>query len=232
MQRLRGVGPAVAQGLEKLGITAVRDLLLYVPRGYENRKDPAPLAEAFHGRTVNTVAEVLAHDYVGPPDRRTLKVYVRDDTHTASLACFGRNFLARKLPPGRKIYLTGAFQYRFGELTASSFVFEPYGAEPRAFGMILPVYGLTEGITQQGLRKIMRTALADARHIEDEVPDALRRRHALLPRRQAVQAVHFPESMQEAEAARRSLAFDELFVFQAVVARRVMERNAGTRAPK
>ena len=232
VQRLRGVGPAVAQALEKLEITTVRDLLLHVPRSYENRKDPAPLTEAFNGRTVNTVAEVLAHDYVGPPNRRTLKVYVRDDSHTASLACFGRNFLARKLPPGQKIYLTGAFQYRFGELTASAFEFEPYGEEPRAFGLILPVYGLTEGITQHGLRKIMRTALADARHIEDEVPEALRRRHALLPRRHAVQVVHFPGSMQEAEDARRSLAFDELFVFQAVVARRVVERNAGARAPK
>jgi ATP-dependent DNA helicase RecG len=232
VRRLRGVGPAVAAALEKIDITTVRDLVLHVPRTYENRKDPAPLSAAFEGRTVNTVAEVLAHDYVGPPGRRTLKVYVRDDSHTGALACFGRNFLAQKLPPGKKIFLTGAFQYRFGELQASSFEFEDYGSEPRNFGMILPVYGLTEGVSQRVMQKIVRGALADARHIEDEVPPGLRRRHGLLPRRRAVEALHFPDTTAEAESARRSLAYDELFVFQAVVARRVVERNAGERAPK
>ena len=232
VQRLRGVGPAVAAALEKLEITTVRDLLLHVPRGYENRKDHAPLSEAFNERGVNTVAEVLAHDYVGPPNRRTLKVYVRDESTTASLACFGRNFLAQKLPPGKRIRLTGSFQYRFGELTASAFEFEPADQEPRVFGLILPVYGLTEGISGRVMQKIVRAALSEARHIEDEVPAVLRRRHELLEKRRAVHALHFPETMEEADAARRTLAYDELFTFQAVVARRVVERNAGQRAPK
>ncbi|MFP4637006.1 MAG: ATP-dependent DNA helicase RecG [Spirochaetaceae bacterium] len=230
--KLRGVGPAVAAALARLEINTVRDVLLHVPRSYENRKDPAPLSAAFEGGTVNTVAEVIAHDYVGPPQRRTLKVYVRDESHAGALVCFGRNFLARKLPPGTRIFLTGRFSYRFGELQASSFEFEQYSPRPRAFGSILPVYGLTEGLSQPAMRKIVRSALAEARHVEDEVPHGLRRRAGLMTKSRALAALHEPDTLEEAEEARRSLAFDELFVYQSVVARRVVERNAEGRPPK
>ena len=232
VQRLRGVGPAIAGALERLQIHTVRDLLLHLPRSYDNRKDPSPLASAFSDGHVNTVAEVLAHDYIGRPPQRTLKVYVRDRSHTAALVCFGRNFLARKLEPGMKIYLTGTFQYRFGELQATGFEFEPYSETPRAFGMILPVYGLTEGVSQAAMRKIVRAGLADAKHIEDEVPAVLRRRHGHLAKSQALLRAHYPETIDEAEKARRSLAYDELLVFQSVVAKRVVERAAGERPPK
>ena len=232
VRRLRGVGPAIAAALERLDIVTVRDLLLHLPRGYENRKDSVSLAGGADGTPVNTVAEVIAHDYIGRPPRRTLKVYIRDESATAALVCFGRNFLAEKLPPGTRIYLTGTFQYRYGELQASSFEFEPYSEKPRTFGMILPVYGLTEGVNQAAMRRIVRSALGEARHVEDEVPPALRRRHHLLPKVHAVSAAHYPERIADAEHARRTLAYDELLVFQSGVAQRVVARKRGERAPK
>ncbi|MFO8065053.1 MAG: ATP-dependent DNA helicase RecG [Spirochaetia bacterium] len=232
VRRLRGVGPAAAEALARLDVHTVRDLLLHVPRSYENRKDPAPFSEALAGGVVNTVATVVAHDYIGGGPRLTLKVYVRDGSHTAALVCFGRNFLAQKLPVGAKIYLTGAFQYRYGELQASSFEFEHYSETPRAFGMILPVYALSEGLAQAKVRNYVRAALAEARHVEDEIPSALRSRHALLSKREALSNVHYPDSIEQAEAARKTLAYDELFAFQSVIAKRVVDRRAEERAPK
>jgi len=82
--------------LARLGITSVYDLLMHVPRAYEDRQSPVPLSQATPDRPVNTVATVVAHSYIGGGRSQTLKVHVRDETGLGVLVCFGRNFLSRQ----------------------------------------------------------------------------------------------------------------------------------------
>jgi ATP-dependent DNA helicase RecG len=233
---LKGIGPGLASLMANLGIYSVGDLLQHLPRGYEDRRTPVDLAQAVSGPgsagDANTVAEVIAHEYLGKGPKRTLKIVVRDDSAPGALVCFGRNFLARSFPPGTRIRVHGHFQVKFGEIQASAFTAERADRPSRDFGSILPVYPSTEGLGQNQIRKAVRGALdLHAKYLEGAVPAALVSRLGFMDTVEALKSIHFPEDPAAPAKAREALAFEELFHLQVAVARRAAERSAA-RAPK
>ncbi|MGA2766444.1 MAG: ATP-dependent DNA helicase RecG [Spirochaetia bacterium] len=221
---LRGVGPALARRLERLGVRTARDLLLLVPRGYEDRTTVVPLSRAAGRDKVAVVADVSSVTDIGWAARgraRTPKAIVTDGSSDASLVCFGRPFLRTLLKPGRRFFIWGRFQLRAGELSCADFELEPWSESPAGFGRILPLYPLTEGLTQAGVRKIVRGAMdAVLPDMEPGLPDSLTRARGFLPTPQALHGLHFPESLPEAESCRNALAYEELFYFEIGVLRR------------
>ncbi len=215
VQELPGIGPATASALSNLGITSISDALVYAPRDFEDRKKRIALSSVGTDGTVNTIVTVVEHQYFNWGRRRTLKVIVTDDTAPASLVCFGRNFLAKKLIPGSTYYLYGRFTRRRGELQSSSFFFEPYSDNPRQFDIVLPVYGLTEGVTQRTIRAMVYRSLKKyGGSIENELPEAVREKREILSKSDALNLLHFPEEIEQSETARRTLAYEELFYLQ------------------
>ncbi|TVR30183.1 MAG: ATP-dependent DNA helicase RecG [Spirochaetaceae bacterium] len=230
VQKLKGVGPAAARAMNRLGIGTQRDLLLHLPRAYEDRVTPVTIAESLAGIACNTVAEVIAHDYIGAGPQKTLKVYVRDNSATGALACFGRNFLASRLRPGARIRLAAQFAYRYGEPQTSAFEFEPADGPQQLFGRILAVYPLSEGLSQALLRSALQQALhASARHLEDALPADLRGRRGMPNIAATLQQIHQPDTLAQAEAARRALAYEELFMLQLRLRSRVLAGSRTTR---
>jgi ATP-dependent DNA helicase RecG len=142
------------------------------------------------------------------------------------LVCFNRPFLEGQLPVGSRVVVTGKFAYRYGDLQSSSFEAEPLAEGRAPASGILPVYPLTEGLNQGQVRRVVRAALAEyGSKVEEELPAALRERLALMSKREALRAVHFPIGQDELASARASLIFEELFYFQIAVARRAMRRR-------
>ena len=223
---LGGIGRAVAQRLARLGIFSLSDLLLHYPRDYDDRSRFVPFASFAKEERVHTLAEVVDHEWFGFGRMRTLKIRVRDESGTAVLVCFNRPFLEQSLPIGARLLVTGKFQHRYGDIQSSSFEAEPLGEGAPAESGVLPVYALTEGLQQGQMRRLMKRALAEyGSRVEEELPQALRARRGILPKREALASVHFPESAERLEAARNSLIFEELFYFQLAVARRAMRRR-------
>ena len=223
---LKGAGPQVCARLAKLGVFSVADLILDYPRDYDDRTKTAPFAFWAREPRVHTTADVVAHAWMGYGRMRTLKVTVRDETASAVLVCFNRPFLENQLPVGSRVVVTGKFGFRYGDIQSSSFEVEPLGPDHAALSGILPVYALTDGLNQGQVRRIMKAAIAEnGSKVEEELPAALRGRKALMPKREALRAVHFPAGPEELEAARASLVFEELFYFQIAVARRAMRRR-------
>ncbi len=233
VSRLTGVGPSAARDLASLGLLSLGDLLMHLPRDYDDRSVRSPLAAAYRGGRVNTGAVIDAHEYFGFGARRTLKILVRDESAAAELLCFGRNFLARSFPPGMRVDLAGVFTLHRGRLQSSSFELEEEGRSPDLFSSVLPIYPLAGRLAQKTMRRLLRQAWERfGTHLQDEFPPPLLESRGLLPLREALRAVHLPRSPEEAAAGRRSLAFRELFILQIQVVRRALARKAAVRAPR
>jgi len=211
----------MAERLSRLNVATIRDLLLFLPRGYEDRSAVVPLAQAAGAEKASVLVTVGGVADMGWGRSRTLKALVSDDSGEASLLCFGRPFLRRTLVPGARFYVWGTFRGRRGELQCSDFELEPWSENPVGFGRVLPVYPLTEGLTQAALRRVMSYALAEvAPHIESGVPQAFLASKKLPSIPDAIRSVHFPTSADLARVSRAALAYEELFYFELSVLRR------------
>ena len=249
---IAGIGPQLTKALAKVNVFTVGDLLQYFPRDYEDRTRKVSFREqaANYGK-VHTVAQVLSHEWFGYGRMKTLKIIVNDGSGTAELICFNRAFLEKSLIPGTIITVTGKFEVKYGHLQSSSFevvkheadvnselVSESTNGSQNNFGMtnlsdiqpkesgIIPVYPLTEGLTQKAVTKAISRALQQyAFGIEDELPSELISSRNLLPKQEAIRLIHQPQTMAQAETARRSLAYEELFHFQKIIAERAFMRK-------
>ncbi|GAB1455918.1 ATP-dependent DNA helicase RecG [Spirochaetota bacterium] len=225
---LKGAGPAVAKRLARLGILTGADLLLFPPRDYEDRSVKRLLSD-FASGAVNCHVTVRAHDWFGFGRMRTLKIWVEDEGGTlAALLCFNRPFLERSFPEGQRLKLYGKFDYKFSELQSASFDAEALD-DSDAPGGVRPVYPLTEGLGQAVLRKLVTRALSAWGMVDDEVPPSIRERRGLLRKTEALRSLHEPERPSDAVAARRSLAYEELFYLQLMIARRAAARRSDER---
>ncbi len=231
VDRLKGIGPRNREVLSQAGILTVADLLLYLPRDYDDRTAVRTLTEALALPRATCVVKVIAHDSVGWGRRRTLKVYVEDASARAALVCFNRNFLERVLVPGRTFLVSGVFRYRFQEIQSTSFDAEPWDpAAPGRSARIVPVYPLTEGLAQPAVRRAAAAALqAYAGRIDDELPRGLRERYGMPALADALREAHAPSSSQALERARAALIYWELFSLQLAIKRRGLKRRAETR---
>lgn len=226
ISRLKGIGPSSRKDLEQIGIHTIGDLLRHYPTRYENRKDRVTLAESSDEKEANTLVTVGSHEWIGHGYKRTLKVWVNDGTADMALLCFGRNFLEQKLVTGSKFLLFAKVQIKFGERQSSSFEFESPSENPVNFGKILPVYPLSGKLHQQILRKAVYQSLNEWMvHIEEELPESLRKRYNFLGQSDIIRSIHYPESIKKKEESRRALIYQEWFHLQLISGRRLLKNR-------
>ena len=239
---ITGIGPQLTKALAKVNVFTVGDLLQYFPRDYEDRTRKVAFREqASNYGKVHTVAQVISHEWFGYGRMKTLKIIVNDGTGTAELICFNRAFLEKSLVPGTIITVTGKFEIKYGKLQSTAFeavkhdtVVEPVETTagfdlsqiaPKESG-IIPVYPLTEGLSQKSVSKAVSQALQQYAHgIENELPSELINARGLLQKQDAIRLIHHPSEMAQAAAARRTLVYEELYQFQSVIAKRVYNRK-------
>jgi ATP-dependent DNA helicase RecG len=227
---LRGVGPVLAGRLQRLGIRTLSDLAFHAPRDYQDRRCRDRLAEAAGRERANVLVQVVSGRWFGSWPR-IFRAEVEDESGRAALLCFGRPFLSRQLEPGRRFWVSGRFQRQRGQLASGAFELEAYDPqeESRIVGRILPVYPLTEGVGQRTLRLLVAQALEALGELPERLPEGLRVRRGLPAIGQALRGLHFPQSEEQQEAARRCLAYTELFYYQLELERSRRARQALTR---
>ena len=225
--------PAAVDALARLGITTIAGLLLHYPRGWEDRRCHVPIS-GFKNANVCTTVTVIARDWVFAGGRKTLKIYVEDDSGRAALMCYNRPWLGKQLVQGNCYRLWGSFDYKYKEIQSGSFDFEPAesnedfkGGFNNGFNRILPVYPLTASLTQVKLRDYISCVLDKYYNsLQDELPAQIIERHNLLHKKDAIRAIHYPESDEELELAKKSIIYEELFYLEVMVGKRVIERRA------
>jgi len=203
--QLRGVGPAIAEKLQAKGLRTVGDLLLNLPRRYEDRRTPRTVAEAPLGER-SVIAGKIVKAQEARARRRRLEVLVRDESG-GTLVCiwfhYRPSFLQR-FPLHAQVLVSGEVQqgYRGGgkvmhhpdvELLSASG--EPSGLrDDDSFGRVVPVYSDIEGLPPRTFRRPAKRAVGEyARFVEDLLPEPVRRRRRLLTLQEALGEAHFPE---------------------------------------
>ena len=235
---IAGVGPQLTKILAKINVFTVGDLLEYYPRDYEDRSQRVCLREFDKHKKVHTVAQVTGQEWFGYGSMKTLKLRITDGSANAELICFNRAFLEKTLIPGSIITVTGQFYVKYNSLQSTAFEATKMNIDrapnlpldlskitPADSG-ILPLYPLTEGLSQKNLHKVIGQALQQyGRGLEDEIPQSLIEKHNLLSKQEAINLIHQPQNMEQAILARKSLAYEELFLFQSIIARRAYNRK-------
>lgn len=229
-----GVGPALTKQLNRLKVFTVGDLLQYYPKDYEDRTRKVMLREWQTGK-VNTIVQIAAHEWFGYGKMKTLKLKVTDGTGFADLIAFNRPFMENAFPVGSMASVNGRFEVKYGALQSSSFEInkvasvgsvEEYRDKLPPNSAVVPVYSLTEGLTQKTLHKVILQALNQyGMGISDELPAHIMEKRNILPKKEAVYMIHNPASLEEALKARKSLVYESFFHFQTMIASRAFRHR-------
>lgn len=211
---VKGVGPQKAKFLEKLGIHTVADLCEYYPCRHEDR------------RFITEIASLRDQEFAlvsGCVDRvelsrvrnnlQILKARLTDGSGYMTVVWFNQPWLKQQLADGREVTVYGKAEIRNGRpvMTASEYELK---RSTEGFG-ILPVYGLTAGLNQKTMRKIVASALEiGGNQIEEIFPDAFLHQYQLEDRRTAVLNYHFPKDFEALQRSHRRLVFEEFFLFR------------------
>jgi ATP-dependent DNA helicase RecG len=240
IQALEGVGPKSAAVAAAAGIATVWDLLLRLPRRHRDLQ-VRPLAEIEVGATGTVLVEVLGAQPRPFRKRRLTIVGVKvgDESGHLRATWFNQPWAAAKLTPGARLLLTGkrserGFAVNQWEVVSSG---EDEGdgedeAAARSGGSFVPVHPATEDLRPQRIREWAEQAVGWAPNAVEGLPAPLRARRRLCGVGEALRAAHFPESESDLEAARARLAFEELFLHQALLATRKRSQRTARPAPR
>ena len=214
---LKGVGEVRAKQLAQLNIFTLRDLICHFPRGYEDRTKLVPIEKlepdvpaCFRAMVMNTPR--TSHIRKGLD---LTKVQVADSTGRLNVTFFNSRFAAQQLEYGREYIFYGAVSGDFIGYSMTNPVFEAPESQPVTTRRILPIYPLTAGLTNAALLRLVQQALAVCAPPEEILPAEVREKYGILPAERAYFAIHEPNSMAEAELAKKRMIFEEFFVFSA-----------------
>ena len=211
----RGVGPRREKLLRKLEINSLRDLVFYFPRDYEDRRRVISLKDLLLGEKVTTRGKISSVEMKSVSGMKIVAAVLADGIHHVLLKWFNQEFIYRQLQTlkGKEVYVTGTVKKgMFGGLEIVNPEVEL--VENSSALEILPVYPLTEGMSQKEFRRIVRQNIDCVAIVQDELPLELTERRKLIDLAIALYGMHFPKTTYQLEKSRERLAYEELLYLQ------------------
>jgi ATP-dependent DNA helicase RecG len=230
IEQVRGVNAERAELLRRMGLRTASDLLFNFPRDYQEVADECSIAELEEDKlqTIRGTIEEVAVTNQGFGKSR-VAILVRDDTGHLRATWFNQPFMRSKFRDGQQVLLTAKPKIRgmMWEMSHPQVTWLEQEEAPLDGRKLLPVYSLTEGLSQFHLRRIVANAVEDFAAVPEEVfPRNLLKQYQLPPLADAIRGIHLPTDQQELDRARRRFVFQELFVLQlAVSTRRAQQRS-------
>lgn len=214
LRELKGVGEKTEKLFQKIGITTAEELLRYYPRTYDIYEEPVEIASAEEDKTVSIRATIATGIYINQiRNLQVLTTTVADASGRLPVAWFNAPYLRGTLKKGSVFILRGKIIRKKGRPQME----HPEIFTPAAYEEIIhsmqPVYGLTKGLSNKMITKLVHQIL-DTRPLHGEyLPEEIRERYQLADANYAIRTVHFPKNMQELLTARKRLVFDEFLLF-------------------
>jgi ATP-dependent DNA helicase RecG len=219
---LQGVGPKTSADLMKIGMKTLGDMLYYFPRRYEDYSLLKPIQSLMYNDVVTVLGTIQSvHNRPIRGGKNSLiEVVISDGTGALRISFFNQPWLMNRFKEGEAISVSGKIDQYLGRIVMNSPDWEPVDMESLHTNRIVPIYSLTEGITQKWLRKIMNQVVTYwAPAVVDALPDSIKRDARLVSLGEALTQAHFPDSQERLKHARERLAFDEIFYLQMGVLR-------------
>lgn len=226
---LPSVGKVTAKTLVKLGIYTINDLLWHLPHRYDDYSTLRTIDKLQPGEQVTVIANLWELNDKKLARNRTMVQGILGDGTGTLHATWWSPYVRKKLHPGRPMRFSGKVSLFMGNKSLDNPSFEPIEQDAVTTGAIIPVYHLTEGVTNGSIVKLARLALETwGKFVDDPVPAQVMAKLGLMGRAEALQQIHFPENMAKMEAARQRLAFDEFFLIQLGVEERRRQLKSAT----
>ncbi len=226
VSRLGGVNSRTKSRLNGLGINTVEDLIHHFPHRHDDFTDVRTISQVVPGETQTVKATIWEVSETGRGRMKNAQAILGDETGNIRVVWFNQGYLVRTLKPGTNIVISGEAKVYRGRVVFQSpeYDFVDSRDEQMHAGRLVPIYPLTEGLYQRTVRRAVKQALdSAARQIREYMPQDTLRLYNLPGLRDAIWQLHYPDSPEQVESARRRIAFDELLMLQLLVARRRIE---------
>ncbi len=234
VQFLKGVGPARAELIERLGLYTVRDVLFGFPRDYQDFSDLREVEQLEEGKLQSVCGVIEDVDLRSTSaGGSVLGVSIRSGAGHLRAIWFNQPFMRDRLSIGQRVMFSGKPKYEGLVWQMAHPRVETLDNEEEPPAMkLLPVYPLTEGLAQWQMRKVVRAALDAYVGVLDEVfPAEYLQTHDLWPLQKALLQVHFPNDQESLDCARRRLVYQELFILQLALAVKRQRQRDERQAP-
>ena len=223
---IKGVGEKTTKLLNKLGVYTIEDILLFFPRTYlvyplpcNPDKDMVNSLISISGRIKNAPKSFRSKSRM---EVLSATAYVGDIP--VDLVWFNSNYLKSTFEPGKVYIFYGRLLFDKGRFKMS----QPAIFEPDKYELlqkqIQPIYHLTKGLSNNLVLKSVKSALESCKLSDNRLPAELEDKNGFMPYSKAIETYHFPENFDCLVAARKRLAYEEMFFF--ILNSRLQEEKA------
>ena len=214
LRELKGVGEKTEKLFQKIGIQTTDDLLHYYPRNYDAYDEPGEISSLKENTVAAVKGTITTGVYVNKiRNLQVISITVADATGRLPVVWFNASYLKNTLKKGSCFIFRGKLSRKKGRLEME----HPEIFTPAAYEEILhsmqPVYGLTAGLSNKLIVKLMHQVLEEQELKAEFLPDELKEYYHLADDNYAISTIHFPATMQELLVARKRLVFDEFLLF-------------------
>ena len=211
LDQLKGVGPAQQRLFAVLGVNTIEDLIANVPRAYTDYSHVQTISKLKPGKvTLLVTFSGISSRYV----RRGMHIteaLASDATGSVKVVWFNQPFRKTSIKANAQYYLSGEFGLSRQRMSIVSPVIESAANLPIHTARIVPIYRETKGLNSAAIRRTIHGAFLQTTEVTETLPQWLCKKYNLMPRHQALYAMHFPASADELEKAKHRLGFEEIF---------------------
>lgn len=213
---VKGVGPNKVKLLNKLNIYTLNDLITYYPRDYEDRSIVTNLKDVVDNEkyTIEVLALTDVNVRYINRNKNYEKVIVKDDTDNCVITWFNQPYVKDNIKKGEKYRFYGKVTKKNGFIEINSPTYDSI-SNTKNTGKIIPIYPLTNSLSQNVLRSIIENGIKLVNNsLNEKLPKYLLDEYRLLDINNAVKQIHFPDNFNNFSKARTRLVFDELLSMQ------------------
>jgi len=214
---IKGIGSKKESALLRMGITTVRDLLYTFPRRHDDYSSLKPIGSLWFGEDVTIIGAVenVSTRSVRSGKMKLVEALISDKSGAIRATWFNQPWIEGQLNSAKQVVLSGMIEQYLGKLVLNNPEWEPLSKEQLHTNRIVPVYPLTRDITQKWLRRVIHDTVGQyATSLDDPLPENILKKNGMPRITDAVREIHFPDTDQSLQQAKKRLAFDELFLLQ------------------